>query len=171
MFKYIIQLLRALNANAKPSQIAHAFSIGLILGFVPKNNLLWYMLLVFFLFVRISKGGYFIMMILGALLAPLADPLFDKVGYAVLTFKPLESFYAWLIDIPFVGFTKFNNTVVCGSLVCGILMYVPLFFLMMLFVKYWRKIVAPLFNNSRLAKAFYKLPMVEKIASKAAEIM
>ena len=41
MLNYIINLLKALNSNSKPSQIANSFCIGLILGFMPKNNLLW----------------------------------------------------------------------------------------------------------------------------------
>ena len=102
MFNYIIQFIQALNANSKPSQIANSFCIGLILGLMPKNNLLWYVLFVFFMFVRINKAGYFITMLIGACFAYLADPLFDTVGYAVLTFSPLENFYAWLLDIPVI---------------------------------------------------------------------
>ena len=55
MFNYIIQFIQALNANSKPSQIANSFCIGLILGLMPKNNLLWYVLFVFFMFVRIKN--------------------------------------------------------------------------------------------------------------------
>lgn len=170
MLKYIISLVRALNSNSKPSEIAHAFSIGLMLGFMPKNNLLWYLLLVFFMFWRINKGGYFIMMLVGALAAPAADPLFDKVGYFILTWAPLEQGFARLLDVPFAAFTRFNNTVVCGSLVCGIICYVPLFFLMRLFVAVWRDRLAPRFNESRLGKFFYKLPLVNKIVKTAVEL-
>ena len=117
MLNYIINLLKALNSNSKPSQIANSFCIGLILGFMPKNNLLWYILLVFFAFVRINKTGYLIMILAGSLTASFLDPLFDTVGYAVLTFPKFQSFFMWLLDVPFVGFTKFNNTIVCGSIV------------------------------------------------------
>ncbi len=166
MLKYLVNLLKAFNANVKPSQIANSFCIGLILGFMPKTNLLWYILLVFFAFVRINKSGYFIMMIVGACLAPLADSLFDKVGYAVLTFAPFENFFAWLLDIPFVGFTRFNNTIVCGSLVCGIICYIPLYVLMFFAIKAWRKWIAPKFNDSKLLKTIYKIPLLGKIVSK-----
>ena len=171
MLSYIVSFVAAMNSNSKPSQIAHGFCIGLILGFMPKTNALWYLLLVLFSFCRINKSGYFIMMLLGALVAPLADPLFNTVGYAVLTWKPVEPFFAWLIDIPFVGFTRFNNTVVCGSLICGVICYVPLFLLMMLFIKFWRNTVAAKFNASRLGKLFYKLPFISKIAKTASELV
>lgn len=166
MLKYLVNLLKAFNANVKPSQIANSFCIGLILGFMPKNNLLWYILLVFFAFVRINKPGYFIMMIVGSCLAPLADSLFDKVGYAVLTFSPFENFYDWLLDVPFVGFTRFNNTIVCGSLISGIICYIPLYILMYFIIKAWRKWIAPKFNDSKLLKTIYKIPLLGKIVNK-----
>ena len=84
MLAYLINFLKALNSNSKPSQIANSFCIGLILGFMPKNNLLWYVIFIFFAFVRINKCGYYIMIIIGTLCAYLLDPLFDKIGYAVL---------------------------------------------------------------------------------------
>ena len=166
MLNYIINLLKALNSNSKPSQIANSFCIGLILGFMPKNNLLWYILLVFFAFVRINKTGYLIMILAGSLTASFLDPLFDTVGYTVLTFPKFQSFFMWLLDVPFVGLTKFNNTIVCGSLVLGILCYIPLFFIMLGIIHLWRKFIAPKFNDSKLLKTIYKLPLLGKIASK-----
>src|SRR5574344_2729239 len=149
MLNYIINLLKSFNSNSKPSQIANSFCIGLILGFMPKNNLFWYILLVFFTFVRINKPGYFIMMIIGSVFASYLDPIFDFIGYTILSFEPLKSFYITLLDIPFVGFTKFNNTIVCGSFALGLVCYLPLFFIMIGFINLWRKFISPKFNNSK----------------------
>ena len=126
MLSYIIKLLKALGANSKPSQIANSFCIGFILGVMPKNNLLWWLVFVFFMFVRINKAGYFIMMLLGAFISPYLDPTFHKIGEFVLTYEPLVPVYSKLLEIPFVGFTRFNNTIVCGSLVAEIIAYIPL---------------------------------------------
>lgn len=171
MLAYLINFLKALNSNSKPSQIANSFCIGLILGFMPKNNLLWYVLFIFFAFVRINKCGYYIMILIGTLSAYLLDPFFDRIGYAVLTFAPLENFYTWALDVPFVGFTKFNNTIVAGSLVFGLLAYIPFFLLMYLVIKLWRKHIAPRFNDSKVLKTIYSIPVIGKIASKAAELI
>lgn len=171
MLAYIINLLKALNSNCKPSQIANSFCIGFILGIMPKNNLLWYVLLVFFAFVRINKCGYLIMIAIGTLSAWLLDPLFDQVGYGFLTCGPLENTFAWLLEVPFVGFTKFNNTIVAGSLICGLCAYIPLFIVFYVLVKLWRKHIAPSFNDSKILKTMYNIPLIGKIASKAAEMM
>ncbi|MBM7023922.1 TIGR03546 family protein [Treponema sp. Marseille-Q4523] len=171
MIGYIVKLFRALNSNSKPSEIANALCLGLILGFMPKNNLLWYLLVVLSLFVRINKGAYLIAMALGALAAPLLDPLFDRMGYAVLTFAPLEPVFSYLLDVPFVGFTRFNNTIVCGSLLFGIVCYVPLFIIAIVLIKQWRTVIAGAIKNSKIGKAISALPIISKIAEKASELV
>lgn len=170
MLSYIIKLLKALGANSKPSQIANSFCIGFILGVMPKNNLLWWLVFVFFMFVRINKAGYFIMMLIGAFVSPYLDPTFHKIGEFVLTYEPLVPVYSKLLEIPFVGFTRFNNTIVCGSLVAGIIAYIPLYIFMLVFIWVWRKWIAPFFNRSKVVKMFFQLPLVRKLTSKLAEI-
>lgn len=170
MLSYIIKLLKALGANSKPSQIANSFCIGFILGVMPKNNLLWWLVFIFFMFVRINKAGYFIMMLLGAFISPYLDPTFHKIGEFVLTYEPLVPVYSKLLEIPFVGFTRFNNTIVCGSLVAGIIAYIPLYIFMLVFIWVWRKWIAPFFNRSKVVKMFFQLPLVRKLTSKLAEI-
>lgn len=163
MFKNLVKLLKLLNSNSKASQIANSFCIGLLLGFLPKNNLLWFVIFVFFLFVRIHKACYGLMILVGMIIAPSLDPLFHKIGYAVLTFKPLENMYANFLEIPFVGFTRFNNTIVAGSLVGSLIAYIPLFVIVVLFVNVWRKYVAPVLVKSKFVKGLYKVPFIKKI--------
>ena len=166
MLNYLIKLLKAFNANVKPNQISNSFCIGLLLGFMPKNNLLWYVLLVFFAFVRISKPGYFIMIIAGSGLAYFLDPLFDSVGYAILSFASLQNFFSKLFDVPFVGFTRLNNTMVIGSFAAGLAVYAPLYVVSIFLIKFWRKNIAPKFNNSKFLKTVYRIPALAKIFSK-----
>ena len=54
MFAPIVKLFKSLNTNSHPGEIAHAVAIGMVLGFMPKNNVLWYILFVCFLFIRIN---------------------------------------------------------------------------------------------------------------------
>ena len=49
MLKWISGFFRELNANSNPAEIAHALALGVLLGFMPKTNALWYMIFVFFL--------------------------------------------------------------------------------------------------------------------------
>lgn len=166
MLNKIVALLKSLNSNSKPSQIANSFCLGLLLGLMPKTNLLWYMLMIFFAFVRINKAGYWLWMLIGSLLGSLFDPMFDTIGYAVLTWSPLENFFDWWINVPFLAFTKLNNTIVCGSLVFSLICYIPLFALFIGFLKIWRKTIAPAFINSKMLKTLYQIPALANLISK-----
>ncbi len=165
MIKILAKLLKALNSNVNSAELAHAFSCGFILGFMPKNNFLWYLVFIFVLFIKINKPLYLLSVLFSSFLAPLFDGCFDSVGYAFLTLPQFSDFFAALIEIPFVGFTKFNNTVVIGSLLCGLVIYVPLYFLAKILVHLWRKYFAERLRNLRVVKAFQKLPLIEKVKS------
>lgn len=171
MLNYIVNFIKSLNSNSKPSQIANSFCIGMILGFMPKNNVLWYLLFIFFAFVRINKAGYYIMLAIVSLFAFLLDPLFDMIGYWLLNLEFLRPVFAFLLDVPFVGFTKFNNTIVMGSFLFSILIYIPLYVLFFFGVKFWRKTIAPKFNDSKILKALYKIPVVGKLTQKISQVM
>ena len=106
MFAPIVKLFKSLNTNSHPGEIAHAVAIGMVLGFMPKNNVLWYILFVCFLFIRINKAAFLLTGAAVSLIIPFADPLFDTVGYALLNMSFMQNFYKSLFDIPFVSFTR-----------------------------------------------------------------
>ncbi|AIW88452.1 MULTISPECIES: TIGR03546 family protein [unclassified Treponema] len=170
MFSYIVKLLKSLNTNSHPGEIAHAVAIGMLLGFMPKDNVLWYLLFVFFLFVRVNRGAFLLTVLVASLFARFFDPLFDSLGYAVLTFSSLKPVYAALLDIPFVAFTKFNNTIVAGSIVFSLILYIPVYIVIRIFAKSWRTYLAPALARSKFVQALYHVPFVAKIAGFFTEV-
>ena len=169
MLKAIAKLLGAISSNTRPGAIAHAVSCGVLLGFMPKDNLLWYILFIFILFMNIQRGAYALSILLGAAFTVFLDPLFDSVGYSILTVESMKPYYASLLDIPFVAFTKFNNTVVMGSFACGVAAYIPLYVLARLFVWAWRKYLAEKVRKLKIAAVLKNIPLVEKIAGMMGE--
>lgn len=143
MLKKIIMLLKSLNTNSHPGEIAHAVAIGFTLGFIPKGNLLWIFLFVLFLFVRINKGALFLITLLASTIAPLFDSLFDTLGYWILTKPNLSPLFSSLLDIPFIAFTSFNDTIVMGSLCASLLLYLPLYVLTRFIIRLWRSTLLP----------------------------
>ena len=111
------------------------------------------------------------MLAIVSLFSFLLDPLFDMIGYWFLILEFLRPVFAFLLDVPFVGFTKFNNTVVMGSFLFSILIYIPLYVLFFFGVKFWRKTIAPKFNDSKILKALYKIPVVGKLTQKISQVM
>ncbi len=171
MIKKIVSFFKILNSNSNPAEVANAVCLGVMLGLIPKNNLLWYLIFVFFLFVRINKTAYFLITLLVSLIAPLTDSFFDVFGYKILTTPAFTPAFSKLLDIPFVAFTKFNCTIVCGSVVFSLLIYVPLFIICMIFIKFWRKTVTAAWNNSKIGQFFYKLPLVNKFREAAMDLV
>jgi uncharacterized protein (TIGR03546 family) len=165
MLKFIIRFLKAINSNQHPGEIAHAVCLGMILGFMPKTNALWYILTVFFLFMRINKGTLALSTVLFSLLAPALDPLFDTIGWWFLTQEKLAPAFTWLLDIPFVGFTKFNNTIVSGSLLFSLICYIPVYFISRLIIKLWRTKISYALRKTKLIIFLSKLPLIKKIGA------
>ncbi len=163
MLKYIKKFFMALNANAHPGDIAHGAALGLLLAFVPKANLLWVFLFFLTLFIRVNKGALFLSLILFSFAVPFADIATESLGYALLTFAPLDPLFSALYGIPFVGLTRFNNTMVSGGLVMGILAYGPTYALFRAFVSWYRKTVQPRIVNSKIAKIVTNLPIIKQI--------
>ena len=108
---------------------------------------------------------YLLMTLLASAFAPFLDGLFDTVGYAFLTVPSLSDFFGQLFEIPFVAFTKFNNSVVMGSFLCGLVFYIPAYFIGRLFVFLWRKYITAFMRRTKITKVIAKLPLVSKIAS------
>lgn len=165
MLKKLINLLKAINSNSHPGEIAHAVCLAVFIGFMPKTNALWYILTVLFLFMRINKPSFVLLSVVFSLLAPLADPLFDEIGYTILTLPKLEPFFSTLLNIPFVNFTKINNTIVAGSLAFAVVIYIPLYWIMRGFIKLWRTTLSPAIRKTKLIKFLSKVPLIKKIGA------
>ena len=164
MLKAIVKLIKALNTNSHPGEIAHAVCCGMILGFMPKTNALWYILTVFFLFLRINKGGFLLSTFVFSLISPAVDPLFDSFGYWFLTLPSAGNVVGYLIEIPFVGFTKINNTIVTGSLLTSLIAYIPIYIFARLMVKLFRTTLIPALRKTKLIKIISKIPFIHKIS-------
>lgn len=165
MFKPLAKLLKALSSNRDPGAIACAFACGIILGLMPKDNALWYILFIFIFFMRIQRGAFALAVILGSLIAPSLDPLFDQVGYYILSMENMRSTYARILNIPFVSFTRLNNTIVMGSFALGVAAYIPLYIFSRIFVFVWRRYIGNLMRKIKVLQMIKQIPLVEKISA------
>nr|MCR4900817.1 TIGR03546 family protein [Treponema sp.] len=95
------------------------------------------------------------------------DNLFDTIGWWFLNIDKFKMFFAWLLEIPFVGFTRFNNTIVMGSLLASLALYIPVYILVRIFLKYWRAFIAPAVRKTKLVVFLSKLPLIVKIGEMA----
>ncbi len=162
MFKGIIKLILFLNSNRYIGEVAWAVSFALLLALIPSGNLIWITILVVALLIRINHGVMILGIILFKLITPLLDPLLDRLGYWVLTMEPLSNMWTTLYDIPLVPLTKFNNTLVMGGLIVGILAFIPTYIVSGIIIRWYREHIQERVVNTKLFKWFRKFPLFNK---------
>jgi uncharacterized protein (TIGR03546 family) len=127
--QFISKFIKVLRAGATPGQIAGGVMLGFMIGLMPFMTLqgvaLWIVL--FFLNVNLSAATFAIFA--SSFFAFLFDPLFHNLGFWVLTTPGLQSTWTSLYNMPVAPLSRFNNTVVMGSLLGGIVLALPVFLL------------------------------------------
>ena len=108
-----------------PHQLGLGMALGVMVGLIPKDSLLPYALGVIAILSTANLLLFGIGVIVAHVVSPLLDHLTHVIGSWVLTFNPLEPVWAAMIEWPLMPWTRFNNTVVMGTLVLGILFAVP----------------------------------------------
>ncbi len=164
LLKWIFNLFKVLNSNKNPGEIAAGFSFGLMLVLIPGGNLLWAVLLVLGFFTRLNLMTAFVFLGLGKIIVPLIDPLLDSFGFYILTLNQLRHVFTELYSIPLVPFTAFNNTVVMGGFVSGVILALPMWFLFRSFVILYRQNVRDKLKKTKFVRHITKLPLAGKIS-------
>ena len=138
--KILSKFIKAIESAASPSQIAWGFALGAILGLTPLwslHNMIVFVLLIVF---NINISAAFMAFILFSFFAWMLDPLFHTVGFAVLVkFGFLEPVWTVLYNGSIAPFTRFNNTVVMGSLIFSLLLLIPNYLFFKWIVKRYRQ--------------------------------
>ena len=159
MIKGIAKLVLALNGNVKKGQIAAGLAWGVLLGLVPAGNFFWIVLLLVSFFFNHHHGSKFLVMVLVKLLSPFIAIPIDLLGWEILHIKSLQPLFTSMYNMPFVPFTKFNNTLVAGGMVGGAVLALLLFFPFMLLVDLYRNTIGHKIRNSKVVKAIAKFPL------------
>lgn len=118
-------LAETLTAECSARQLALGFAMGAVIGLVPKGNLTGIALMVILCGARVNLGAGLTGAFLFSWLGAAADPLTHRLGELLLTAEVLSPLWIYLYDLPVVPWTAFNNTVVLGSFVLGLMLFFP----------------------------------------------
>lgn len=160
---WIARIIASLNANRRAGEIAAGVAMGVLLALMPGMNLLWLVIFLATVFLKLNLGVELLILAVLKPLAPLADPWLHSLGLTLLTMGGLQEFFTALYNVPLLPFSRFNNTVVMGALVAGILAWVPLFLLTRVVVRIYRKRIHPRLAESKVVQAFQRIPIVSKL--------
>ncbi|MBN2554049.1 MAG: TIGR03546 family protein [Spirochaetales bacterium] len=161
--KWIAALIVALNANNRAGEIAAGISFAFLLALVPAGNLMWPILFVVTMLLKINFAAELLFLALFKLIVPLADGLLHRLGLLVLSPPFLSEVFTTGYNLPLLPLTRFNNTVVMGGLVAGLVLWVPVFLLFRRLVVVYRSSLRERIAGSRLARALGRVPLVAAI--------
>ncbi len=162
MLRAIAKLFKAMNSETDPGQISLAFCFAMIAGFTPILSLHNIIILLLVMVLRVNISGFILALALFSGLSYVLDPLFHMVGLKVLMAESLEGLWTSLYNSSFWRLERFNNTIVMGSLLVSIILFVPLYIVFNLLIRKYRQHVVEWVRRTRIARAiqgtkFYKL--------------
>lgn len=123
-FRYLAGVFLAADS---PRQLAFGVMLGMMIGLVPKGNLIAVGLLLLLFALRANLATGTIAATLFSWMGFFVDPISHRVGHALLGAERLQPIWAYLYELPLVPWTSFNNTVVFGSLILGICLSYPVY--------------------------------------------
>jgi uncharacterized protein (TIGR03546 family) len=153
LLKLLQSVIKTLHSEGTPGQVALGIALGSVLGLTPLMNV--HNLIVFSLIVilNVSFGGA---MLGWALFVPLGfifDPVFHRIGLALLQAPGLRGLWTDWYNTPLLPYTNFNNTVALGSVVAWVVLMVPIFFAARYGVARYRATIGERVRQSRFYKA------------------
>ncbi len=143
MGDFFTTFLKELNSTANKNMISLAFVLGLISGFLPTFTVINYFIYLFILIFRIPIGLYSASFVFFTMFSYVLDPLFNKIGYFILTNSFLKSFWTFLYNMPLMRWSGYNNTLVMGSLISGILVGIVFYIFLSKYIAKYRQTVFP----------------------------
>lgn len=124
---FLRMMVETIRGNETPRQLAFGIACGMLLGLVPKDNLLSVILATLIVATRVNLFTATCSAFFFSWIGFVADPQIHLLGMKVLNYPGLQQVWAFLYDLPLVPWTRFNNTVVAGSLFTGICFFFPVY--------------------------------------------
>ncbi len=154
LLKQIFNLFKMLNSETGTYQIASGMALGFALGMSPFLSLQGLLIILIIVIFRVQFGAATLSAFFFAFIAYLLDPLFHVVGDEILHAASLQNLWTDLYNMPLVPLTRFNNTVVMGSGVVGLVLFIPLFFLFKKLIEKYRLTFVARFKDTKIWKSF-----------------
>ena len=139
MLKTIAKVLKVLSSDTDPNQISLAFCFSMIVGLTPFFSLHNLLLLLAILVFRVNLSVFLLGLVFFSGLSYALSPLFHPVGLIALNAQPLQEFWTGLYNSALFRMENFNNSVVMGSLLVSLALFIPLHIFTKLLIRQYRE--------------------------------
>ncbi len=150
MLTLLAKILKALNSEQSPSQLAIAVSIAVIMGLTPLLSLHNLILLLFALWFRVNLSILIVSYPLFVLLGWMFSTQLEAFGYWVLQHPDLESFWVGLYNNLGGRWSGFYYSGRVGSLIVATALAIILFPIVRFGVIKYRQVVLEKINKSKI---------------------
>ncbi len=138
--KLLAKLFKALRSGESPGKLAGGFILGMIIGLTPVSSPHNLIVLIVLIVIPVNLGMAIFSFLLFSGFAYLFDPLFHSLGFWILVDIPaLQGLWTTMYNSPVLGLSKFNNTVVMGSLIVSLILLLPMYYATKWLVVYYRE--------------------------------
>ncbi len=142
--KFLSKLISILSSAASPNQIAGGFALGMVIGLTPLLTLHNVLIFILIILINVNIAAAIVGFAVFSGAAYLLDPLFHNLGYFLLVdMQSLTELWTTLYNVPVIALSRYNNTVVLGSLVTALLLFNPLFIASRVSVNIYRRSLLP----------------------------
>jgi len=153
--KIVSKFIKAFRSGESPRQIAAGFCFGFLIGLMPFWTVQGIMLFFLLILLNINLAAGTVAFLLASVFAYLLDPVFHSIGYFILTGIPaLQNLWEWLYNTPIGPLSRFNNSIVMGSFIGGLILLIPI---------YWGMIKLVVAYRSGLEERIKKWKIVQAI--------
>ena len=154
MIRIIARLLKVLNSESEPGQLSLAFCFAMIIGFTPLFSLHNIIVILLVLLIRVNLSAFLLGWAVFSGIAYLLDPLFHRIGLALLTTSSLEGLWTALYNMTIFRLENFNNTIVMGSLFLSLALFVPLYIVLNISIRKYREHILAWVQKTKFMQAF-----------------
>jgi uncharacterized protein (TIGR03546 family) len=154
MIELIAKTLKVLNSETDPGQISLAFCLAMVMALTPLFSAHNLLVLLAALVLRVNLSTFSVVWIVLSAVAYALDPLFHKIGFAVLTAEGLKSMWTGLYNTAWFRPAHLNNTIVMGSLLVSLAAFIPVFIIIKILVRNYREHLLAWVNRTRVMKFF-----------------
>ncbi len=154
LFKQLFNFLKLLNSDTGHNQLAAGLACGIILGFAPFLSLQTVLVLSLVFIFRIQLGAAFLSAFFFKFAAYLVDPLTDRLGKWALENPSFRDLFVEMYNMPIIPLTRFNNSVVMGSLILSLILAPIMYFVFRALIVKYRILVVDRLKGTKYWKAF-----------------
>lgn len=118
----LAKLLKALNSDDSPWQLAFGVMLGMIMGLTPFLGLHSIIILFIVLFLRVNLSTFLLAYALFSGLTLMLNPMMASIGESLLTSANLTAMWTSLYNSTFGQLTQFYHTLTLGSLLFSLIL-------------------------------------------------